>query len=65
MVIVGIGNADFSKMVELDGNDVPLVSSNGIKWLRDIVQFIHYNKYKNNERTLIKEILEEIPKQII
>ncbi len=65
VVIVGIGNADFSKMVELDGNDTPLVSSNGIKWLRDIVQFIHYNKYRNNERTLIKEILEEIPRQII
>ena len=65
VVIVGIGNADFSKMVELDGNEIPLVSSSGIKWLRDIVQFIHYNKYKNNEAQLIKEILEEIPRQII
>ena len=65
IIIVGIGNADFSKMVILDGNDVPLVSKQQIKWCRDIVQFIQYNKYKNNEHILTKEILEEIPRQII
>ena len=65
VIIVGIGNADFGKMVILDGNDIPLVSSQNIKWLRDLVQFIHYNKYKNNEKSLTKEILEEIPRQIV
>ena len=65
VIIVGIGEADFSKMVILDGNDTPLVSSDKIRWARDLVQFIHYNKYKNDERTLTKEILEEIPRQII
>ena len=65
VVIVGIGNADFSNMVVLDGNDNPLISSQNKKWMRDLVQFIHYNKYKNDEKTLTKEILEEIPRQII
>ena len=65
VIIVGIGDADFSKMVVLDGNEIPLVSSQNIKWLRDLVQFIQYNKYKNNEQRLTKEILEEIPRQIV
>ena len=65
VIIVGIGNADFSKMVALDGNDTPLMSSQKIKGLRDIVQFIQYNNYKNNEQKMTREILEEIPKQMI
>ena len=65
VIIVGIGNADFSKMVKLDGNEIPLVSKQDIKWLRDIVQFIQYNKYKNDETKLTKEILEEIPRQVV
>ena len=65
VIIIGIGDADFSKMVELDGNDIPLVSKQGIKWCRDIVQFIQYDKYKNNENILTKEILEEIPRQLM
>ena len=65
VIIVGIGNADFSKMDVLDGNDIPLVSKQQIRWCRDIVQFIRYNKYKNNDHILTKEILEEIPRQII
>ncbi len=65
VIIIGIGDADFSKMVELDGNDIPLVSKQGIKWFRDIVQFIQYDKYKNNENILTKEILEEIPRQLM
>ena len=65
VIIVGIGNADFTKMDILDGNDIPLVSKQQIRWCRDIVQFIQYNKYKNNEHILTKEILEEIPRQII
>ena len=65
VVIVGIGKTDFSNMVILDGNDERLVSRNNIKATRDLVQFIQYDKYKNNENILTKEILEEIPRQII
>lgn len=65
VVIVGIGNADFSKMVILDGKDIPLVSRNNINWMRDLVQFIQFNKYKDNKKGLTKEILEEISRQIV
>jgi len=65
VVIVGIGKADFSNMVILDANENPLVSKNNIKSMRDLVQFIQYERYKNNENNLAKEILEEIPRQII
>ena len=37
VIIVGIGEADFSKMVILDGNVVSLVSLNGVKWARDLL----------------------------
>jgi hypothetical protein len=37
IIIVGIGNADFSNMVELDGDDVPLKNSRGETIARDIV----------------------------
>ena len=68
VIIVGIGEADFSKMV---GNDIPLASSDKVRWVRDLVQFIQNNKYKNDEKTLTfyinkssptKKILEEIPR---
>ena len=65
VIIVGIGDADFSNMVALDGNVNPLFSRKNVKWMRDLVQFIQYNKYKNDEKTLTKEILEEIPRQVI
>ena len=29
IIIVGIGNADFSNMIELDGDEVPLRNSHG------------------------------------
>ena len=65
IIIVGIGNTDFSQMVILDGNEIPLVSSKNVQWLRDDVQFIHFNEFRNDEKRLAKEILEEIPRQII
>jgi hypothetical protein len=37
IIIVGIGNADFSNMVVLDGDDVRLRNSKGEAAVRDIV----------------------------
>jgi hypothetical protein len=42
IIIVGIGNADFSNMNTLDG-DNGLYNSNGVKAARDIVQFVPFN----------------------
>jgi len=47
VIIVGIGNADFSKMVVLDGDD-GLWNNQGQKAKRDLVQFVPYNKFKHD-----------------
>ena len=65
VIIVGIGNEDFKKMEVLDGDHVPLVSSNGNKRMRDLVQFVAFSKYNNDEKALASEVLAEIPKQIV
>lgn len=47
VIIVGIGNADFSDMQMLDGNDGILRSPKGEPVLRDIVQFVPFRKFKH------------------
>ena len=69
IVIVGIGNEDFDFMETLDGDENPLTNSQGVKRRRDIVQFIKFNNFKNNNALNIgtdfaEEVLKEIPKQI-
>ena len=69
IIIVGIGNADFSAMEVLDADTVAL-SSGGVRAARDIVQFVPFNKFtKGDPRTarvrLAREVLAEIPKQFI
>lgn len=64
IIIIGVGPADFSKMDELDADDNPLVSKEGITMKRDIVQFVPFNKFKDNMQRLEKEVLAEVPNQI-
>ena len=56
---------NFAAMIELDGDKEPLVSSLGERWERDIVQFVPYDKYKNNPKLLAEQVLEEIPTQVV
>ena len=65
VIIIGIGNDHFQEMKVLDGDDVPLVSSKGIKRMRDLVQFVPFNKYRYNPNILAEQVFEEIPRQII
>ena len=65
LIIIGIGNDHFQEMIELDGDDAPLISSNGVKRLRDCVQFVPFNKFRNNEEELASQVLSEIPRQIV
>lgn len=65
VIIIGIGDADFKKMQILDGDEVPLVSSNGKKRQRDLVQFVPFSKFQNDEIKLRDKVLEEIPRQIV
>ena len=53
IIIIGIGNADFSNMIELDGDEVALRNSRGQLAARDIVQFVKFNDYKNGDISLL------------
>lgn len=70
IIIVGVGDAVFDAMDELDSDDVRLTVK-GHYAERDIVQFVPLNKFlsKNGESIksqadLAKEVLAEIPEQI-
>lgn len=73
IVIVGIGDANFKKMHKLDSDHVRL-SVRGREAERDIVQFVQLNKFiaqselnqhVKSQADLAKEVLAEIPEQLI
>lgn len=74
IIIVGIGNADFSFMKELDGDEIRL-SSRGRLADRDIVQFVPFNDFikpgataadlEISQLRLAKEVVAEIPDQFL
>ncbi|XP_069699446.1 copine-8-like [Periplaneta americana] len=70
IIIVGVGNADFTAMNELDADTVPLVL-NGVQAHRDIVQFVPFRNFQSVRNLsaakayLAKEVLAEIPDQIV
>eukprot|EP00977_Amphora_coffeiformis_P010848 scaffold2541_cov175-Amphora_coffeaeformis.AAC.4 len=57
IVIVGVGEEDFSDMKFLD--DAPE------KFGRDMVQFVEFNKYSENSSALTSHTLHEIPEQLV
>ena len=66
VIIIGIGDKeDFSKMEQLDGDEIPLISSKGIKRQRDLVQFVPFYNFEMDEVKLSQEVLDEIPRQVI
>ncbi|KAJ6632725.1 Copine-8 [Pseudolycoriella hygida] len=70
IIIVGVGDADFDSMDELDSDDIRL-SINGKYAARDIVQFVPLNKFLTrngatirSQAALAKDVLAEIPGQL-
>ena len=63
IIIVGVGNANFQQMDALDGDGGLLWGSSG-RAVRDIVQFVPFNKYASNPQKLACEVLAEIPNQV-
>lgn len=63
LIIIGIGNEDFSKMDVLDSDDGLLKSGNDVAE-RDIVQFVELSKYRGNFQMLAAETLKELPRQV-
>lgn len=70
IIIVGVGNADFQSMEELDGDTVKL-EVNGVRAARDIVQFVPFANFLKIENSmhaksyLAREVLAEIPAQLV
>uniref|UniRef100_A0A8C1EJM3 Copine VII n=1 Tax=Cyprinus carpio carpio TaxID=630221 RepID=A0A8C1EJM3_CYPCA len=66
IIIVGVGNADFTDMQILDGDDGVLRSPKGEPVLRDIVQFVPFRDFKTaSPAALAKCVLAEVPKQVV
>ncbi|XP_070574849.1 copine-2-like [Ptychodera flava] len=66
LIIVGIGNADFSDMRVLDGDDGVLKTVRGEKVARDIVQFVPFRDFKHaSPPALAKTVLAEVPRQVV
>lgn len=57
VVIIGVGDADFTDMKLLDGDDMGRE--------RDIVQFVNYRHFKDTPEVLRSHVLEEIPQQFL
>jgi len=73
IIIVGVGNADFAAMDQLDADEQRLTTMDGRAAVRDIVQFVPLNRFLSNrsgashvhsQADLAKEVLAEIPEQM-
>ncbi|XP_078295290.1 copine-7 isoform X4 [Panthera onca] len=66
IIIVGVGNADFTDMQTLDGDEGILRSPRGEPALRDIVQFVPFRELKSaSPAALAKCVLAEVPRQVV
>jgi len=66
IIIVGVGNENFSLMEALDcDGPVPLCNSKGEIAKRDLVQFVAFNKFKGDREALAEEVLAEVPRQLV
>nr|XP_021506028.1 copine-6 isoform X1 [Meriones unguiculatus]XP_021506029.1 copine-6 isoform X1 [Meriones unguiculatus] len=66
IIIVGVGNADFSDMRLLDGDDGTLRCPKGVPAARDIVQFVPFRDFKDAAPSaLAKCVLAEVPRQVV
>ena len=64
VIIVGVGNEDFSQMEMLDSDKSLLKDSDGNTAVRDIVQFVPYRDFASNPSLLSETVLKELPGQI-
>mmetsp|Transcript_25825 Transcript_25825/g.40429 ORF Transcript_25825/g.40429 Transcript_25825/m.40429 type:complete len:564 (-) Transcript_25825:61-1752(-) len=65
IVIVGVGEDDFSEMKQLDGDDGVLEDDNGKKIARDTVQFVKFREFQGNPAALARAVLHELPPQLL
>ena len=57
IIIVGVGDADFSDMQMLDGDDGVLRAPNGQPVHRDIVQFVPFRDYQRGDYNPVRTFI--------
>ncbi|KAJ8303432.1 hypothetical protein KUTeg_019828 [Tegillarca granosa] len=70
LIIVGVGDADFTAMNFLDGDNGVLRSNKGDMAVRDIVQFVPFREFKTvsdsvSATELARHVLAEVPQQVV
>ena len=62
--IVGLGNDKYEDIALINNEEYAIINSNGDKIKRDIIQFIPIEKTKGDINEIVKEMLNEIPRQV-
>ena len=65
IIIIGVGEADFTAMQALDADNYTIKNSAGISAGRDVVQFVKYNQFVSDLTLLPEAVLKEIPNQFV
>ena len=65
IIIVGVGNENFSAMEVLDGDNGRLTAKVMGEAKRDIVQFVAFKDYGNDAIKLASSTLKEVPRQFM
>ncbi len=66
VIIIGVGDANFSSMEDLDSDGQLLRDSRGNVAKRDIVQFVPFSQFANRPREdLAAHVLYELPGQVV
>jgi Copine len=64
IIIVGVGNEDFTSMELLDSDKRLLKDSEARQAMRDIVQFVPFREFRNSGAALARAVLAELPVQV-
>jgi hypothetical protein len=66
IVIIGVGNGDFSSLERLCGGEKgALKDSRGVPIAREIVHFVTFKQFMGNATEVISSALKEIPEQFV
>jgi len=66
IVIIGVGNRDFSAVEKLLGDETErLRDSRGIPIAREIVNFVSFKQFAGNATEVVAEALKDIPEQFV
>ena len=66
LIVIGIGDEDFSQMIVLDADSNVLLDSNGRAAARDIIQFVKFNDLSELAQVEVNnQMMAEMPDQFV